>query len=272
MTELEKAIEQLAKKVYTRVREDHIDIEYDEFVRICIGFSKFKDGGYEIPFNVLEVIHVCKKLGFKDILVGGTQIILLTSIIETLTRRVRYKKFEKWYKENSEYYKDKKCLQAYADYNKIHGSRKNFRNFFHSNLTKDEKIGLLTKIKIKYNDDIFEPFCFQDKESCFYRSDCKGRYHMAECPAINDEKIMRIGIKKLANYFYELRNNFVHQARIPTFSYPFFNWSGRTITSTYVRTEDYEGECIIEINPEDLFKLVMKYLPKLLNDYLDEVE
>jgi len=168
-------------------------------------------------------------------------------------------------------------------------------------LNDDEKIDLLTKFKIDSGDYEFEPFCFQSKDKCHYRDklitmengklieklgyyyyNCNGIVYKNECPAMNDKKILRKGISKFANLLYDLRNNFAHQSKIPTFSYrlPLEKFGknnehvitiGRTTTLTFIKTNEYEGLCSIELNPVDLYNLVMKYLSFLFNKYLQEV-
>lgn len=283
-----KVMEEFAKRFYYIVKEY---INYDEWLRICREFAKYRDSTYlYIPFNLCEVIYVCNKIGFKDDLIGGTQIILLTSIIETLTRRVPYKTFQDWFSENKDYYANKNCLQAFNDYNAIHGARKNFRSFFLNYLSIDEKIELLLKIRKIWNNEILAPFCFQTRDECYYSirswekergeiveyfhgysNQCKGKNKINECPAMNNEKIMNNGIKELADCLYEFRSKFVHESIIPTFSFPFFYENERPLTERRIKIGDKEYRFIIELNTEDLFVLIMNKISILLDDFLSEV-
>lgn len=225
----------------------------DEFVSICKDFSRYENGRYEIPLNVCEVIQACKKMGFEDEKTSGVQIILLTSIIELLSSTGKSSGVE------------------------------NVRSFF-IKITPDEKINLLNKVKIKYGVRLFAPFCFQDKPSCMSSSGyfCHRDVKKGECPAIISENVLNEGIIKFSNFLYGLRSVFAHEARIPSFSYTskpedfglpgnFILGGGRTITQTYVRTREYTGTCFTELNPNDIFILIMKYLHRLFREYLKNI-
>ena len=47
---------------------------------------------------------------------------------------------------------------------------------------------------------------------------------------------------------------------------------GRTTIITPVKSNEYNGICTIELNPKDLYDLVIKYLPLMLKKYLKEVK
>lgn len=260
---------------YFPIMEDVFET-IDEFRKVWTAFSRFDDYRRTIPLRISQVIYACKKIGFDDFL-AGFQLILLTSIIELLTRKIEYKSFPEWYKENKEKLNKITCLQAYDRYKNIHGITKNFRKFFES-LTPDEKIELIPKIEIRHDDDIFAPYCYQNKETCFFKnySSCKITFWKAECPMIKNEEIMNQSLRRFTDHLYSMRNNFVHSARIPMFSGPLpeeirqrINVTEPVPTFDYVETWEYKGPTIITLDPIFLYRLVTKYLSKLFNEYLE---
>lgn len=275
--------------------------EYDIWKRICIDFSKYEDLEKQfIPFNICELIEASKKIGYDDPKLSGIQIILLISIIEALSLRVKYITFSKWYIENYEVQKINKCLTSFQEYNEIYGSGKYFRNFFHK-INSEDKLNTITKITKIYDEVTSAPFCYQSKDECFYSSSitkilgnqvvtenlgysyyCKGINAKSECPAKYDEKIMRDGINKFAVHLSDMRNKFIHESIMPNFLSDLPHYVDKesfTIGGTFlIYTQQKENEkndeiniFISELTPEYLYKLLTKYLLMLFNDYLEEV-
>jgi len=155
---------------------EHVDVfwpiikdalDYEDFKKICLEFSKYEDiNKVFIPYNICDFIEASKKLGYDNPRLSGIQIILLLSIIEALSIRIKYITFSKWYSNNSEFQKNKKCLESYDNYLKIFCTSKYLRNFFRM-IDDDEKKELLTKIYTKY-DDVNAPFCYRSRRECFH--------------------------------------------------------------------------------------------------------
>lgn len=275
--------------------------EYDIWKNICIEFSKYEDLEKQfIPFDICELIEASKKIGHDDPKLSGIQIIILTSIIEALSIRVNYETFPTWYKENIDLVESNKCLSYYDEYLKIHGSGKYFKNFFF-NLEQEDKFDILLKIKKKHNNEIFAPFCYQSIDECFdpnvvwkrndnniirrhilyYPRTCKAEYSRKECPAMNNDKVLKEGIEKFCHHLQVMRNKFVHQSILPSkflFEQPYMvDEKSKTIRySALIYTMKKENSNNIDIfdttlTPEYLYNLVIKYLKKLFYDYLDEV-
>ncbi len=122
-------------------------ISRDSFNLLWEGFGTYEDRyKRDILFNVCRTIEISNRIGFEDDLLDRLQLVQVTSIIELLTKRQDHIRFDKWYYQNAEKYKNKKCVNAWHDYNQNHGTTKNFRTFF-SGLEKNEKFELLCTIK-----------------------------------------------------------------------------------------------------------------------------
>ena len=113
----------------------------DEFTDIVKSFSKYKDDKKNIPFMVGQVLTIFDKIRFDDFLLSGVSLILITSIIELLTRRDEYIPFVGWYKRNPDLVNGLNCIESWEKHNEIHSNSKRFRAFFRS-LNKNTKIKL----------------------------------------------------------------------------------------------------------------------------------
>ena len=165
MSEYENFIQRI--KAYWPIVED-IFHDFDIWERICVQFSTYEDLEKQfIPFNICELIEASKKIRFDDSKLFGIQMIILISIIEALSLRIKYNPFHKWYKENLEVQKYKKCLTSFQEYNEIYGTGKYLKSFFHK-INKDDKINTITKITKKYDEDTYAPLCYQSQDECFY--------------------------------------------------------------------------------------------------------
>ena len=286
---------------YWPIVED-IFLDYDIWEQICIQFSKYEAVEKQfIPFDICELIEASKKIGCEDPKLSGIQLIILISIIEALSLRVKYITFPKWYKDNYEEQQNKKCLSSFQDYNEIHGTGRYFRTFFNK-IEKEDKLNAIIKILKKYDDETFAPFCYQSKDECFdpyvywkindnnilrrhilsYPRECRAEYSRSECPAMKDEKILKEGMEKFSHHLQEMRNKFIHESILPIkflFEPPYtVNEKSRTIKySALLYTMKNEDMDKIEIfdttlTPEYLYKLVTKYLLILFHDYLEEVK
>ena len=285
--------------VFYPIIKDFID--YDDFKEIYEEFSKYEDIDRKaIPFSVCEMILACRRLGFKDSLVSSLQLILLTSIIELLKSRKEYVSFDSWYNLNKKMIENWKCVRSWLKYKSEYGARKNVRNFF-LGLSKKEKISILTKLTKKYDEEVFAPFCYQSRDDCYYRHklytweegrmvektfrysfECNAIESPEECLALKNKKILDMGIKDFANHLYDLRDYFVHESRLPYFSFPppSLAESGKVVR-TYYGYHLKKKNCgrnigeldlfVSYLTVKDLFDLVGNNLEKLFKKYLQEV-
>lgn len=263
-------IEELSEAYYKEIMNEYF--EYEDYKKIWREFAEFGDKRITIPLSVSQVVHACKALGFDKEILSGIHLILLTSIIEILTRRIEYQDFSEWYSENRDEYEEKKCLKAYSDYKNVHGITKNYRGFF-ENLPEEEQIRLIPTVEIFHEKRTLAPFCYQNKDVCFEPDEFRCIYVTGrkDCPLIKDKTVRRKGIRGFANFLYTLRSNFVHSARIPVFSSSLPGAAGRMDVYTHIESRGYSGGCIITLDIKYLHGLVMRYLPDLFHEYLTEV-
>ena len=173
-------------------------------------------------------------------------------------------------------------MRAWNDYIAIHGKRKNFRGFF-INLEREEKFDLLQLIKRKYEDyDEMRYFCYQGEQCNYSKFYCNYETIKRDCPAYDDDKILKDGIKKLANHLYDFRSKFVHEARFPRFASDPPSYVKKTSNQHIIKLKTsvwyllkinnkYE-RFISELYVKDFFRIVMKYLMKMMKEYLSKVK
>jgi len=265
---------------YFNIVKEYVNI--DDFINILREFDKYEDTYMKfIPYDVFDIINVIKEIEFRNPLFEGLHLVLITSIIELLTTWVEHISFHDWYAQNEEKYKNRKCMRAWNDYISIHGKRKNFRSFF-VDLERDEKFVLLQLIKRKYEEyGEMRYFCYQGEQCNYDNFYCNYEIMKRYCPAYDDDKILNGGIKQLANHLYDFRSKFIHEARFPRFaSDPPSDMkitSNRNIANLktsiwYLFKINNKYEVFIsELYVKDFFKLVMKYLMKMMRKYLDKV-
>jgi len=258
--------------------------DYEDFIELAEQFDKYYDSRKKyVIIDACQIIECCNRIKFDDPLLYGTQLVIMTSIIEKLNKRVRRLRFDKWYKKNEEKYANKKCTNAWNDYNVIYGSGKSFRKFFDL-LSDEEKLNLLLKIRrVDLITRENTPFCFRSQDDCFHSSVwCKGVNDRPHCPALQEDKVLTKGIKKLADHLYSLRSKFVHESDLPNFSYKFempdiddnVPMIQTENTSAYYRCFDENDnehwfESTLEIT--EFYDLIKKYLPSMLRNYLSEI-
>jgi len=262
---------------YYEVVEDYMT--KDEFVDIINGFSEYED--IYRTFTPYDVFDFIKMMNFDDPLFDGINLVLITSIIELLTTWVDYIPFHDWYNENKEKYKNKKCMRAWHDYIKVHGKGKNFREFF-LGFDRDEKFSLLHLVKRKRNkNEEHRPFCYQGNKCDYSKFVCQYDAIRNECPAVNDDKVFRDGIKEFANHLYDFRSLFVHETRLPRFaSVPPSYWGKREDPNIHLKPmtmyslKEKKGylEYYSELSVKDFFDMIMGKLVNMMKLYLNEVK
>lgn len=292
----------MVKAFYAQV-DDIFD--YETFLSIWKKFSNYDDPEKRLLlFSVCELIQASKKIGHMDSLLSGIQIILISSIIEVLSSRKDWIKYDDWYNQNKIVEKNWNCVESWHKYNSVYGAGKNFRNFF-SNLPIEDRMFLLTKLKKRYDKDLYAPFCYQSRDKCYYKLhhsirngdnineihkyayECKGINGPQQCPALNDNKILNKGIKNFADHLYKIRSNFIHQSRLPDFSYPPPSYAEKgvaietfyyySIRKNYPKKKKngkiiYEREHFLgTLTPKHLYDTLKKHLHYLFEKYLNEV-
>lgn len=129
------------------------------------------------------------------------------------------------------------------DYFTIYGSRRNVLDFFQNHLSVENKIKLIKSIRVKWTNSISQ-FCFQvhnlinhpfpqtieeagkmnnkevrmslmpycyDWKKCWIEVGCIPSVY---CPLLENENLLDIALKKVVTDIYQMRNDFVHSAKI----------------------------------------------------------
>lgn len=255
----------------------------DDFLRIFRSFDAYEDIPKKfIARDVFRMINISQKIGVTDPIYNGLNLVLITSIIELLTKRNEYLNFSDWFKLNEEKSNKKKIMADWNTYIEKHGIRKNFRSFF-LDLDNKIKFDLLLMIKRRHpKSEEVRPFCYQGEKCNYDNFYCQYRAIKEFCPAIQDETYLKAGIKALANHIYDFRSLFVHEARLPSFAadYDFikskFNEENTIHLKSsigYVMKEDNKYiSYISELYIKDFYELLMNNLSNLMSKYLEEVK
>ncbi len=133
-------------------------------------------------------------------------LIMIISLIERLSSKEEYLTFSEWIaKTKSE---NLKLVEACNRYNDRFGCNHKFRNFFTSKefLTKKQKLRLLRSIT-NGSDPLFcySVKCGETKRNCMFKPE-------NECLLIKNEPFLKRALNEFANFLYQLRNRFVHNA------------------------------------------------------------
>ncbi|MFX1286861.1 MAG: hypothetical protein ACFFB5_24695 [Promethearchaeota archaeon] len=246
-------------------------ISYEEFEDITNKFQKYEDWRRSIWLRVCQIELASQMIGFDKEQIKGIQLIFISSILETLTSIIEHKQFQVWYKENEKKLERKSTLQVFEEYQKIYSSSKNFKRFF-TELDKETQIDLIPRIQVQHNSN-FAPYCFQDKEKCSvpkYDHSCVYDFNKNECPMVKSDKIRIKAIKDLATHLYIMRNNFVHNSRIPLFPSKIPNgWAGETVLYDFMKGyNETEFWFANKLDIQQLHEIVMNQLPVLFKNYL----
>jgi len=261
--------------VWDLIKEYHGFVEkyisYEDFEDISDKFQKYEDWRRSIWLRVCQIELASQMIGFENEQVKGIQLLLISTILETLTATIQYKQFPQWYKENKTRLNEVKTLKAFDEYQKIYGSSKNFKRFFEK-LDKETQIDLIPRIKIQH-DGKYAPYCYQNKDKCSvpsYDHSCVIEFNSRDCPMMNSDKIRNKAIKDFAGHLYLMRNNFVHSSRIPLFPSQLpKGFAGESELLDIMK--DYNENEIWFFNKLDierLHDLVLYKLPDLFREYL----
>lgn len=224
--------------------------------------------------GILELFSEHQYKKNEDIL----SLIMVISLIEKLSSQKDYLSFSEWVKERN--LKNGKIMDVWNEYNEEFGCSHKFRNFFLSRqyLKKEEQLKLLRSVG-----------CFVKNENrnaqlvplfCYDRGRCGERKHGCmfdsyDCPAFLDEKVMKIALEEFANFLYELRNRFVHNAHMFRLSEEYAGLSGKSTLADYVLYKfryleriPFKGAVIINLSALDLKRILDANFKKLLDSYI----
>jgi hypothetical protein len=229
---------------------------------------------------------------------GFVKLIMIISLIERLNSKQDYIDFSKWIKINK--MENGNVLKAWNDYNDRDGfgcSHK-FRDFFKNKeyLSKNEQLSLLKSVKYystyKGKRVTAPLFCYEEKcgkgiRDCVFHYDRKSdwsvcandkdeelaRYGIEDCPLYHDENLLNKTLSEFANFIYQMRNKFVHNATL-------FHMSEEFLGSTsfmadymeydfrYVKEFEFKGTIILQLSPENLERILYRNFKKMLESYV----
>lgn len=206
------------------------------------------------------------------------RLIMIISLIEKLSSGKDFIEFSEWTKLNR--LENEKVLTAWNTYNKEHGCSHKFRNFFQNEdyLTKSEQLALLRSVSyyVRNKDKTLTevplfchdaPKCGKKRFGCKFVAD-------EECRALKEEKVLKDGIKEFANFLYEMRNRFVHNANMINLSEEFrgeasFLYDYVPYKLRYLKRPSYNGFVGLKLSAKNLENILNRNFKKMLNNYID---
>jgi hypothetical protein len=249
-----------------------------------------------IEFYTISEFYRALKLVRDDFV----RLIMIISLIERLSSKTDYIEISKWVQIRKA--KDMKVLEALRQYNEIEGFGCNhkFRNFFKNRkyLSRNEQISLLESVKYYsiYRDKrISAPlFCYQEecgkgKRNCVFHYDQRSvwetnsymsdeddellRFSIEDCPLIQNENLLNKNLNEFANFIYEMRNKFVHNATLFHLSVEFLGSTSFMVDYIeyefrYVKKPKFRGTIILKLSPNNLEKLLNRNFKKMLESYI----
>jgi hypothetical protein len=275
------------KKVYSSEGEM---LEYGlKFEQVFKSFKRAFNEFYSISefYRALKLIGsnddaksetIADLLTLKKSNVDFIKLIMIISLIEKLSSGKDFMEFSEWTKVNK--LENEKILSAWNTYNKEHGCSHKFRNFFQNEdyLTKREQLALLRSVSyyVRNKDKSLTDvplFCYDALKCGKRRFGCKF-VGDEECPALKEEKILKDGIKEFANFLYEMRNRFVHDANMINLSEEFrgeasFLYDYVPYKLRYLKRPSYNGFVGLKLSAQNLENILGRNFKKLLNNYID---
>ena len=215
-------------------------------------------------------------LGFyralKTVKVDFVKLIMIISLIEKLNSGEDYVDFGVWLsKQGKNANSEKCCEQLFQAWNITHGCSHKFRNFFKNTefVTKSEQIILLKSVVGKHeHSPTFVPlFCYDETKCKKFYSEENRVYE--DCPIILEESVLNRGLTHFANFlYYNLRNKFVHDAKIiqlPDETDMLWDYENEVQT---VRGK-YTGLIGLSLKSKTLEELLNRNFKKLLHNYVE---
>lgn len=209
------------------------------------------------------------------------KLIMITSIIEKLSSKKDFVEFGDWVSKRRKrnMIGSESIEKVWQEYNKDFGCSGKFRRFFQNPdyLSKTEQMALLKSVCYLVEDDnnsksLVPLFCY-NKNVCGPRNyGC--RYDSENCPAYKEERILKKGIKEFADFLYNLRNRFVHDAHMFGLSREvlgttsdFFTYVPYTFR--HIRRPSYNGFVVMRLTGKKLEEILNRNFEKLLDGYID---
>ena len=136
-------------------------------------------------------------------------------------------------------------------------------------------------------------FCYEEKcgkgnRECVFHYDQKlawnalsmngeddeySRYGITDCPLFQDEKLLNKTLNELANFIYQMRNKFVHNATMfhlakssqgfPSLMIDYIEYDFR-----YVKESKFRGTILLELSSEKLEEFLNRNFKKMLESYI----
>ena len=99
------------------------------------------------------------------------------------------------------------------------------------------------------------------------------RYSIEDCPLFQNEKLLNKNLNEFANFIYEMRNKFVHNATLFHLSEEFLGSTSFMVDYIeydfrYVKKPEFRGTIILKLSPNNLEKLLKRNFKKMLESYI----
>lgn len=290
----QEVLEEFVKKDFLFFKEIYSSeeemLEYGfKFKQIFTTFERAFDEFY----NISEFYRALKLIGSNNDTKSETiadffkpkknrvdfiKLIMIISLIEKLSSGKDFIEFSEWIKLNK--LENEKVLRAWNKYNKEHGCSHKFRNFFQNEdyLTKKEQLALLRSVSyyVSNNDNSLTDvplFCYDAPKCGKRRFGCKFVAD-EECAALNNGKVLKDGIKEFANFLYEMRNKFVHDASMISLSEEFMGETSYLYDYIpyrlrYLKRPSYKGFVGLKLSAQNLENILNRNFKKLLDNYIE---
>ena len=250
-----------------------------EMLQYCIKFQQI----YKTPRRAFEefltLSEFCRAM--KLMKIDFIKVIMITSIIEKLSSKEDYIEFLEWVskKEKEGTLTCRDIKKVWNEYNKDFGCSWKFRSFFRDYLTKREQLELLISVSYYVRiDDNRSPslvplFCYDKKVCKPKKLVCAFGFIDENCPAFKDEKILKDGIKEFADFLYNLRNRFVHDAHMFGLSEEAFGNTALLVTYVpykfrYIKRPLYNGNVVLRLSGKKLEEILDRNFNKLLSKHI----
>jgi hypothetical protein len=248
-----------------------------EMLEYGLGFQQIYGSFEEAFYEFFSLSEFC--LSLRTIKDDFVKLVMITSIIEKLNSKQPYITFSQWLsqrKKGSEL-ENEHINKIWNEYNKIYGCSGKFRTYFQKYLNQKEQIELLTTLLISdtVNGNLeFVPFLCYDKKTCSqFVTHCKIGHVFANCPAFNNKKLVKDGIREFAEFLYNLRNKFVHDAHIfhlteLCFGEPAWLFTYIPYEFKYIKRPSYSGMVVLRLTVTDLENKLLRDFKKLLSSFI----
>ncbi|MCJ7559257.1 hypothetical protein MUO79_01400 [Candidatus Bathyarchaeota archaeon] len=220
------------------------------------------------------------------------KLIMITSLIERLNSREDYTDFLNWYCKNKESKLANKDLKKlWKEYNDKFGCSGKFRRFFKNKeyLTKENQLVILRSIitftrKGNGQYSRIHPFCYEktcpqvlSSSTCPFKKSILYECDYPKCSLGGDSQKLGKRIGYFADFLYEIRNHFVHDAKM--FSLPTgtakFDWDKNLIHLRYkfpCEKSATEKRILCCLGAKQLEQILNRNFKKLIDSYITSRE